>query len=364
MPPRGTAGAAHPETRPESPPSRRAIPCLLAGAAAFLATAAALHVAVPWRPRVPVLSEKRAFYREHRNDHDILFLGSSRVYHHIDPARFDEAAASAGLRTRSFNLGVDALSIVELSDLVDEIVAMAPSSLAHVLIEPTFFTNIPLRNLYTERIVAAHDLDATLLEVRVNLEVPRYRWTLDRNLRACLYHYLNLGRAASLVLHASHAGPPGPSVDDLAATRGFVSLDELPDPGALKRHVEFLADRERYARRLSAPLEVPAGERRHYATRNRILREIAGRLRRLGVEPVFVITPGFHDVEALQQFHLSHREEPGDVPLMSYLEGHEDLYDLDLWYDSAHLNGEGAARFSRRLGEDVARLARGRRDIE
>ena len=75
-----------------------------------------------------------------------------------------------------------------------------------------------------------------------------------------------------------------------------------------------------------------------------------------GVQPVFLITPGFHNINGILEFREIHARSRSDVPLLSYLDGHEDLYRAHLWFDPGHMMDTGARYFSRRLGRDAAHL--------
>ena len=74
------------------------------GLAGFCATAFVLHSFLPL-PEVAGITSKILFLAAHRGEYDTIFLGSSRVYHGINPATFD--AAMADPNTQTIVLDVD-----------------------------------------------------------------------------------------------------------------------------------------------------------------------------------------------------------------------------------------------------------------
>jgi hypothetical protein len=80
---------------------------------------------------------------------------------------------------------------------------------------------------------------------------------------------------------------------------------------------------------------------------------MARRLRHEGIQVTFLNTPGFLWIGAPLSFEAYLGERGDPTPLLSYIRGHDDLYQPALWYDHRHLTGEGAALFSRRLGRDL-----------
>ena len=92
---------------------------------------------------------------------------------------------------------------------------------------------------------------------------------------------------------------------------------------------------------------------------------MAAYVRQIGARPVLLITPRLHwdvrdgrpflDWSALHALRRSLRKV--DLPLLSYYDQAEFLR-AELWYDSTHMNEQGARLFSRRLGHDLNQLAK------
>jgi hypothetical protein len=74
----------------------------------FAAVAIGIGKVAP-EPRVAIVSSKLAYMREHGDEYDAIFLGSSRTYRQVICEMFDEALTAAGHPVKAFNLGVDGM---------------------------------------------------------------------------------------------------------------------------------------------------------------------------------------------------------------------------------------------------------------
>ena len=92
----------------------------------------------PFR-EVPGLREKWDFWRKHKDEFDTVFIGTSRTFRGINPARFDELTKAAGKPTHSFNFGVDAMLPPEDAYVADYILRDPPKNLRWVFLELGMF---------------------------------------------------------------------------------------------------------------------------------------------------------------------------------------------------------------------------------
>jgi hypothetical protein len=86
-------------------------------------------------PRVPIVTSKITYLKEHGDEFDVLFLGSSRTYRQIICESFDGILAAAGQRVRSFNLGVDGMRPPEDSYVLERALRGRTKPLRWVLVE-------------------------------------------------------------------------------------------------------------------------------------------------------------------------------------------------------------------------------------
>ncbi|HVX58944.1 MAG TPA: hypothetical protein VHC19_00025 [Pirellulales bacterium] len=311
--------------------------------------------------RNETLEQKWSQFERQADECDVLFLGTSRIYRHLDPAAFDAALYEQGIRVRSFNLGMPRMSILEAQELADRLVARRPQRLKLVVLEPMLFI-FDLDNWSAEREMATHDLRGTHLAVSNTLGAERRHGTawLDR-LCYAMPHVLsfacrevNLGLADPLIFPPcpQRPGPP-PDIDALA---GYGPLPVRNDPNGPWR--------ERFRRFLALPQPPDWNGTSLSAEELAYFKHLVGRIRQTGAEVAFLLGPRVkrdsHTVAVLE----SHPEHFADVPLLDYLRGHgpQTLYQLDYWYDFDHLNAVGARELSQRVARDVA--PRLRRRIE
>jgi hypothetical protein len=331
---------------------------ILSAVGGFALTLLLLHAAFDLPPRIEGYSDKIAFFEENADRYSVLFVGSSRVFRHAVPAAFDEAAAESGLQVRSFNLGVDALTLIELKTLLEAIARLGSGSPRYVLIEPALGVGLHARNVATIRAAYFRDLDNTMVEISAMHSMSRQWLSIGRSLRACLNHYAFVGRLASGLLPPVTEPSRTLLADDLVSARGFMAQDSggpsLED-GPWRRHL--LQNFDRIARRVRERPGPSESVVRKFAPRNEILVDAARQLREAGSEPLFFISPIMQVSDPLRAFEAFHHLREPDIALFSYLGRLEEIYDPSFWFNPGHMNGKGARLFSRRLGRDFAAWA-------
>lgn len=101
---------------------------------AFVVACVVIRSLFPF-PEVPIVRAKLLHFREHANDYDTLFVGSSRIQYQVIPSSFDELTAAGGMPTKSFNAGVAGMRPPEDSYFFDHLLAAGPQRLRWVFIE-------------------------------------------------------------------------------------------------------------------------------------------------------------------------------------------------------------------------------------
>jgi len=105
---------------------------LVAGLRVFLILTAGSRLDAQALSRI---ERKVTFVQQHKDDFDILFVGSSRVFHGLSPRIFDQVAAGNGYHWRSFNLGMDEMGMAQSIDVIREVMASHPARLKYVVFE-------------------------------------------------------------------------------------------------------------------------------------------------------------------------------------------------------------------------------------
>jgi hypothetical protein len=340
----------HPGSRDGGAARRRVFASLVAAVAGFALALAVLHAVLDLPPQIEGYSEKLTHYQRHADQYSVLFVGSSRVFRHMVPAAFDEAAVEAGLEVRSFNIGMDALNLIELKTLLGAIGRTGNGSSRYVLIEPTLGFRLRARNVATVRAAYFHDFDNTVEEIGA-LHFSRSEWRpIGRSLLACLYHYAFVGRLASALLPPATGSPRGILEEEFAASRGFEALNKTEG-----RWYRFVQDNfDRLSNRIRE--RPPPAERliREFEPANETVLDAVLPLRERGFEPIFMISPILQLSGPLRAFEEFHRRRDPGIPLFSYIGRLDEIYDPSFWSDPGHMNGKGAEIFSRRLGRDFA----------
>ncbi len=266
----------------------RALQCLCL-AAAFSSLAGRLLCAQQFQDDSPRLR----WFQEHKDDYDIVFIGSSRVYHGLSPKLFDEIAARAGHRWRAFNLGVDRMKTPGCLAVARKVAALQPAKLRYLFFE------LQARPGGQQR-----DDDVSAREARNGANVRPVAFVPSRGL-----------------------GPDGD---------GFNPLEKTMKP-------EF---RPTYEQRLKAARDHSAPRPADPVMRDE-LSQLVKELAAENIQVVFVVAPSLRAA----------RGSGVDVPPGSMLFSFDDLARYAPLYDEAnrpdaeHLNARGAEIFTRDLAE-------------
>ncbi len=358
-----------------------AVGSVLLGALAFLVTGALLRAVLPPPPETP-LETKLDHLREHRG-YDVLFVGSSSVYRHVDPALFDELTAAAGRPTRSYNLGVPAMSGLETLHALRRVLDLDLPELRWVVLDarhPGYM--LAGENHLTSRVASWHDLPTTWWAVRLVADAPEtVAWKLDqlrRHLTAFAYRTGNVGRLRELLEPRLEGNPQSRAEHDAEAEAnrvmergragdGFAPLDwAMGQATALQQRFlyerrmgweaeadEMLAGVEA-ARAGGWPLLDYQGEPRAVqelteAERD-LLRTLVATAEQRGVSVVFLNAPDVRQKEFFVRAGLRDGVVPGlldtdDPELYPALFHRRNRFDRD------HLNEAGAALYTRVLAQ-------------
>ena len=315
--------------------------------AALVLTAFLVGRCLPF-PRVPAIYPKYQYLAENRERFDTLFIGSSRVFHQIDPQQFDAEVAALGGRSQSVNLAYDSVWPPESFYFLRRLLDLRPPHLRWVFIE-LMDINVHLeeRNDRTLRTAYWHDWRHTWLACRHIIASPhtaREKWRFATEHAAIFVRWnAGLGRGEELMRQTLLPGKPK-RPPEWTARAGFLpENDRKIAPEELPRYLESVA----FLRRELPQYPVSA----HYFE---ALSDLAAEVRRAGAQPVFLITPS-----------LSWRENftglPAGVPVFAFNDPakYPTLYEPDRHFDTWHLNGKGAAELTGFLARQFAELQRG-----
>jgi hypothetical protein len=333
----------------------------------FIAVCQAIGALLPF-PDVPAVKAKLEHFRQHAQEYDTLFLGTSRINHHILPSVFDPLTAACGLRTKSFNLGVDSMRPPETDYLIDQVLAARPKNLRWIFIE-----NNPIRlSIETQRrgTVRAgywHDLKRMAVLARtafLTRERPK-KFRLGKWLQSWVEplgdlwphvplfagNFVNIGRASILVARLSDEPPEeGDPLGIGEHGDGFLETGrgEVIAPAQLRELERNMAERRAKA------VEIDYGDEPSQRNSEALLT----RLEKTGARIIQLIPP----TTGRRKFHVR-TEAKGQRLVFDYsdIEKYAVLYEPRHRIDPDHLNHAGAELFTRTLAQEFCAAIEGKR---
>jgi hypothetical protein len=316
--------------------------------AAFVAACAFIHRVAPF-PDVPEVSPKLEYFTQHGGEFDAIFVGSSRIYHHVSPELFDRAVAAEHGPMRSFNFGIDALYPPQSFYVIDKILERKPRRLKWVFVELTPVTlQIEHGQRQTIRAVYWHDWERTKLACAAALS-QRVFWRrglwelLGSHAELFLENYGNIGRGVELLEKMTAPKKRRPFGKWQTRWLGPAHDGFDPEPDAPPMAGPALAGYEKRLAKLKSATTKPAPAS---PLTDDAFAALAKRIKRAGASPVFVIPPTAQMPQALFAGRDGAAVLAFDDPIRF-----PTLYQLDHRQDFEHLNPAGAAEFTRLLAE-------------
>ncbi|HVS16484.1 MAG TPA: hypothetical protein VMV46_21420 [Thermoanaerobaculia bacterium] len=334
--------------------------------APWIGLAGAAGVAVLWGldGRLPessddLLGEKLRQHAAVADRVDTVFLGSSRVYRHLDPAAFDATFAEHGRHAHSFNLGVPDMRMLETLYLAERLLRREPS-ITRLIVEaesdPLFVRE---ENRETQRVRRWHD-PGTVRRALPAILGAGAPWP-ERALAA-------LDRLELFAWRASLVGRGLDGIDALLdrparwiepELRGFLSLDADRRAPRTERDREGLERRWRELheavpdwRRTVARLRLTSSEGHPTdAFELELFAELEALAARRGVELAFVLSP-----RPERRPNLVHAAEAGIIGRLVRFDDparYPDFYALAGRYDRHHLDEQAARRMTRLLALEL-----------
>ncbi len=306
-------------------------------------------------PRLPVLSEKHAYFHAHADQYEAVFIGSSRVFRGFAPLIFDAALQEHGHSLRTFNFAMEAVWPPESFYRVHEFLRLR-SRVRWVFIEllPVNPRLTP-DNARTLRSIYWHDWRHTLLAWRAIAGDGAF--TPGEKRRWIALHAELFLRRLARISSASAPLEPVLRPEVLKTLQEERSLNSrwidtggfVPEPNELMPADTATAFREQvaaYVRNLT-PRSLPEYLRAE-------LRDLVAAVRARGAVPVFVVTPSTSRAENFADL----RDQGIDADLISFKgpARFPALYDPALHFDGPHLNEQGAHEFSRLFADEFAAL--------
>lgn len=340
------------------------------------------------RPPQSWTTAKLEDFAQHKDEYDLIILGSSQMYRHVDPEIFDRILAEAGHPLHSFNFGVPGLGALENRWILKQILAMKPAKLKTIVFDaPVPGVLLSGMNHVTPRAKTWHDLDTTMLALRIVRDTGMDTdWKLDmarRHLVSFGYRLCNVGSVRELLdvaLHGTQAKRDAAQLDRVThgpgglgeGGRGFVSLDEaftnttpqqkrflVERNQAMKKRIDYHVKRLKQNPDRERPMIEYTGEPREvqelWPAEAEVLGDLVSLTQDAGIVPIFTNAPDIRQIEYL----ITEAADAGIIPTLIDLDDYRrypDLLNPAIRFDDMHLTKEGARLYTQVLAREVAQL--------
>ena len=353
----------------------RALLPVLAFGVGFAAVNQAMVALAPL-PEAAGLRAKVEFAREHLDEVDVLFVGSSATMYGLRPRVFEAELARLGHPgVRAYNLGVGGMGSFEAAQVLRSVLGEGSDRLGWVVYEePIFDPRLWYPDVHNPRYVHWHDTRSTLDAIDAMPTagpVPehkratytadwlgRFDWRLAlarEHIELWMMRSTALGRGPDILRELLEGPPPmEPDADALARESGWVDIGSDAAPGVLKAHQQFLEQRGEWERRLeSIPLAEASPPMLADSYDMGSLEELLEDIRDVGAQPLLYVAP--RGLASPMMAALDLDGAAGEVLRFHLPDRYPELNDIELRWDFSHLNAEGAERWSRLFAREFAR---------
>lgn len=315
---------------------------------ALISCCAVLKYALPERDDIPVLSDKLEDLAKRGAEVDTLFIGTSRVYHQVDPAHFDTRMKELGHSTCSYNLAADGMNFPETFYVLDralkstphlKLVVLEVGSMQHV--DNQIFSEGSVRSVYWRDWPRTWTIAKSIWRNPARDAEPTSVWTekLWHQFELMALNMSNLGYGAG---HLERwLSPKKAEKERSGPDRGYAPIQRQMS----KSDLAIFRERMKSKRSLEElPLRADPELRERFD-------ELVAALRNRGVETCFVYYPAFRRDRPEVPSQAGSRP----VPVLDFDNptAFPDFFREEYYYDTAHLNQKGSTLFTRSLAESV-----------
>jgi len=307
------------------------------------------------------LRAKVDYFRQHKDEFDFVFFGSSRIYRCFDSKHFDRQVSATGMPMKSYNFAFQYHRPHEMNQLIAAVLASKPKRLKTIAVELMNWNPTILAAMRThDRTPAWHTLAEsisacqTIWRAKEPFEKKIQWWTIHAS--NCVARWINHGGGTRWI--EQHFDDPKEHTRLLAKMErgnGFVALDaETEEVYAMRfrRFREFFWDIF-YKQVLMIPQKNrEQGTLRHFNLSAQLAQQTM--IQQSGVRALFVIPTVRQGTPVMNQLadHLDHffsYNHPLRWP---------HLYRRDRYWDRRHMNQLGAKEFSEVFAAEFVRRQR------
>ncbi len=291
--------------------------------------------------------------------HDTVFVGSSRIFRHAAPTRFDADMTQLGWDVSSFNIGIPGLQVIEMPSVLRKLFKQDTNhNIKFVLLQlEPFGVEISEKNLLSNRNIRAHDFRTfSLLAQHIfslrQLPASERLALIQQQLAPFWYRQNNLG-VASRVFHGWIEGQTSrvPNLKKFMSAKldnGHLAID-AETSAQLKKRAEVFRLTSKPAKGKFLPAIACADVTSPAALK--LIAEIDKLVRDHGAIPVFVASPPRDSPQLTAAYKsglIQHLIRLNDIDRFP------ELYFYEMYFDGGHLNGKGATLFTAHLAREFA----------
>jgi len=279
---------------------------------------------------------------------DLFFVGSSRIYRHIDPDLFDSQAG-----THSYNLGSPDSNLVAHIQVIEQLLESNRHSPQTIVLELQHLPRINDVNRHKFGAYYGHDLTRAQLACSFFLKKKDYAQASE-HLNAGVDNFFKTGaliRVARCIV--SDVG----SIAQVSRRSGFVPLDdEVNVSGIAERRANFLANKSDLEKRIKACKAERKSPRELDNADSFLVEELislAERCDAKNVVLIFLLPPrAMGLVSVFNELPDGKKLDLGDPNV------YPAFYDVGSTFDVGHLDHNGANAFSDALASKFCDLAK------
>ncbi len=294
-----------------------------------------------------------------------IFFGSSATKHTFDPQLFDSLMRVNNVHTNSYNFGISQMKVLDLQFHMEKLLANRFPNLKHIVFELSYINpHQELESLNSWRFIETHDwrrfksyYNHFWRQFGGRSRIP----TISKRLYIFIRNITLAGRAEqlieSLTAYQAEITPPTPHFR-VEQPDGFRPLDIETKEAILKRRIAINpTEKENLIKSINL-LATPEQLKKH-RKEDKLLMEIyktiAEQCKQNGIQPIFLVPPKPYDYSSLSnEFEIGGINAP--LIVMNDPNKFPELFNIQYWYDSAHLNWTGAKLATETLAQLMLRL--------
>lgn len=285
-----------------------------------------------------------AWFREHADEFDILFFGSSISYQNVNLPMFEDELRRRGYAARTFTFGMGAADMHQIDWCLRAAFRMRPDRVKYVFIDlRPFELDVPERYRLTPPMIRWHDLRATRMALRTVKLADASLYEKRAARRSHKMHFITKYFPAGMFI-----APPDQFKEEEGgafdpANGGYQRYD--PESARYRQTYKafeaelprYFEELERKRRRGNSPILIE-----HYNIEG--LRSQIEFIRSHGATPIYWTAPSLHEYEFVDML-----EGKGELPVVLRFDDPDsfgEFYELDLRLDRFHLTNEGTDLFT------------------